>query len=473
MQRLQNRSEIKLLAAALCSAATITLGIAGESPSFYDPAADPIPYTPANNAFGPNYEIPDDPWKTEADQRIDTHRKADLKIVVVNSEGKPLNNIPVHIELKRHDFSWGAILSSDFLNLDHGKILTSYFLKYFNSTGSGMGFKPKPCPIAPCGKTKASTNFYALEKQMKWFKKHNIPVRGHTLAWEGKRFLSKEMSDMLNNPDWSDEEKGQRMFAHNAAHLDHAVKQWDVFCWDVVNEPRMNHVIDDLLPETNTMVEWFRLADQARTKYGRNFLMYYNENQIASFVRLESTFEEYSEIYKGRIQEVLDAGIPLDGIGMQYRFRRHVSPEEAYRRLCYYEEFNLPYQATEFEVKPMTEKDSFSNEQKKQMTAELLTVFFSHPNSTGLWHWSFMDDRKGDKPDALFSFDGQPRPEAEQWIKMMEEDFNTDEIIRSSNKEAVNIRGFKGTYKITYGHGEKAKTTVVTLQEDQNLKLTY
>ena len=78
------------------------------------------------------------------------------------------------------------------------------------------------------------------------------------------------------------------------------------------------------------------------------------------------------------------------------------------------------------------------------MTAELLTVFFSHPRATGLWHWSFMDDRKGGHPQALFSFDGRPRPEAEQWIKMMEEDFNTDETLRTGENGVAVVQWVQG-----------------------------
>lgn len=470
MQKYISQTGIKPIAAVLCFATT---AVFGSSPSFYGPTGDPIPYTPGETSFGPNYEIPAAPWKTEADQRIETLRKAELNIRVVDQQGNPLNSIPVRVELMRHDFYWGAVVNSGFLNEKHNENLKSYFLKYFNSAGIANGLKPKQCPIPPCQESFSTFIYRAAENQMDWFKKHGIPVRGHALTWEGERWLAKKLRNIFNQPSLSDHEKGQKMFYLQSQHLDHAVKKWDVFCWDVVNEPRDNRLINDLLPGKNTFVEWFRQAGLARKKYNRNLKLYYNENQIISFVKKTGSFEANRDVYKTRIKELLDAGVPIDGIGMQYRFRRYIAPEEVYRRLCEFEEFNLPYQATEFEVKPMLKNEPFSVAEKKKMTAELLTVFFSHPNATGLWHWSFMDDRKGGYPDALFSYNGQPRPEAEQWIKMMEEDFNTNVTLRTAKNGAANVRGFKGVYKVTIGQGPKAKTSIITLKDKTNLKLVY
>jgi endo-1,4-beta-xylanase len=467
------RNGIQYLCALLCLTATISYGGNEERPSFYDPAEDPIPYAPHLNEFGSDYDIPKASWKIKADQRINTFRKADLKIRVVDKNGKPLKDMPVHVQLKRHDFFWGAVISRDSLSSPNRERLQTYFLKYFNSAGFGMGLKPKQCTIEPCQKSWNSRYTHMAEKDMEWFKKHDIPVRGHALIWEGESFLAHELQKIFKDPNLSDAQKGKKIFDHKAQHLLHAAKKWDVFCWDVINEPRKNHDINDLLPKTDTFVEYFRLADAARKEHHLDYLMYYNENQIASFANKGSTFKKHRDIYKARIQEVLDAKIPLDGIGFQYRFKKYVSPETVYKRLCAFDEFELSYQATEFEIKPMKSEKPYSASVKKKMTAELLTLFFSHPNSTGLWHWSLMDNKKSESPHALFSYDGQPRAEAEQWIKMMEEDFNTDKTVSTAQNGIAEVRGFKGIYKVTIGQGTKAKTSIVELQEDTSLKLVY
>ena len=457
-----------------CGCAGTFAATQNTSATIYDPADDPIPYKPGRFIHGAPYEIPSDPWKKEADKRIDTLRKANLNTGVVNKMGRRLANVPVHVELMRHDFFWGAVVNGDFLIGNHNDILESYFLKYFNSGGFENGLKPKQCTMDDCRGASVSHLSKSAESQLKWFQEHDIPVRGHALVWEGAGFLSSKMRQMYENPKWSDEEKGERMCEHYAQHLDHAVEKWDVMCWDVVNEPRVNHCINELLPDTDTLVDWFRKADRARKKYDRDFKLFYNENQIISYVRKDGSFAKHRDIYKSYIKDVLDAGVSLDGIGMQYRFRGYVEPEEVYRRLCDFEDLGLPYQATEFEIKsPARGGKPFSNSQKKKITAEVLTQFFSHPNATGLWHWTFMERRRGGSPHALFSFDGEPRPEAEQWIKMMEEDFNTDETVQTEKNGIATVRGFKGIYKVTVGKGLKTKTSIIEVKEDTNLKIVY
>jgi GH35 family endo-1,4-beta-xylanase len=473
MKKTDKRNGLRHVCIALCLITVTCHGGTGEHLSFYDPAEDPIPYAPQLNEFGADYELPDATWKIEADQRINTFRKADLKITVVDDAGQPLKGIPVHIELKRHDFFWGGVISRELLSDPTRERLQAYFLKYFNSAGFGMGLKPKQCPVEPCQAGWRSRYTHLAEKDLKWFKTHDIPVRGHALVWEGEKFLPLDLKEIFNDTDLTGPQKGNQIFDRMVQHLLHAAKKWDVMCWDVINEPRMNHDINDLLPETDTFVEYFRLADAVRTEQNLDYLMYYNENQIASFVGTRGSFEKNRDIYKARIQEVLDADIPMDGIGFQYRFKDHVSPETVYERLCAFDEFNLAYQATEFELKSMASKKPFSAAEKKKMTAELLTLFFSHPKSTGLWHWSFVDNQKGESPHALFSYTGKPRAEAEQWIKMMEEDFNTDETVSTTHNGSVNLRGFKGIYKVTVGEGKNAKTSVITLKDDTDLKLVY
>ena len=81
---------------------------------FYDPAKDTIPWTPQENKHGPDYDIPDDAWKVEADERIDKYRKRNLTIRIVDSAGHPVKNVPVKIELVRHHFLWGAVATPTF-----------------------------------------------------------------------------------------------------------------------------------------------------------------------------------------------------------------------------------------------------------------------------------------------------------------------------------------------------------------------
>ncbi|MDP6044197.1 MAG: endo-1,4-beta-xylanase, partial [Phycisphaerae bacterium] len=417
-------------------------------------------------------------WKKAADARIDKHRKSDLNITIVDKSGSPVSGVPVRVELKRHYFRFGAVLPLDFTDGPHSATYKKYFLKYFNSAGFAMGLKTSVCPEGDCTQGRNTRFYRAAEKDFKWLAKHNIEVRGHNLAWEGANYLHATQKAILNDAKLSGKEKGSRIFALMSAHFHHSIKKWDAFCWDVINEPRGNHVVNDLLADKNSFVEWFKLAGRLRTEYKRSGMkLYYNENRVVSWSKWGS-YEANRDNYMGHIQDILNAGAPIDGIGFQYRFKMHVSPEIVYKRLCDFDKFKLPYQATEFELfKGKKQTVDFPTARKKQMTAELMTVFFSHPLADGLWHWTFADKAPGrgmkTMPRALFTYNGRPGPEAEQWIRMMEVDFNTDETTKTALDGSVKVRGFKGIYKVTIGLGAKARTAIVTLEEDQKLRLTY
>ncbi len=452
-------------------------------PYFYDPPLDPIPYAPKANAHGPDYDIPDDPWKVAADRRINRYRKSDLRVRVVDRAGAPVAGVAVRAELKRQTFRFGAVATPGFFTGPAAARLKPYVLKYFNSAGFGMGLKPSVCREGCCGTDRRTAPFAeTAAREMRWFNKHEIGVRGHTLAWEGKRFLHPNQRAILDDPDLPDREKGRRIFALMSAHFHHAVRKWDVFCWDVINEPRANHAVNDLLPETNTFVAWFTLAGALRKKYHRPALqLYYNENNLVSWTKYGS-YEKNRDNYIGHIRDLIDAGAPLDGIGFQYRFRSYVPPGTVYRRLCDFDRFDLPYQATEFELvgdrKKANEQgiSTFSNAEKKRMTAELMTIFFSHRRAAGFWHWSFIDRPKTSRkhfPYALFTHDGRPNAEMEQWIKMMEEDFATDETRQTGPDGTATVRGFNGTYRLGLRAGTVRRTAVVVLGEDATFTFTW
>ena len=447
---------------------------------FYNPTVDDIPYKPSRNLHGADYVIPDDDWKKEADKRIDKYRKANIKILIKNKAGFPLKNVAVRVSLKRHYFNFGAVATPGFGAGPKGELKKKYFLKYFNAGGFGMSLKPTQCPEQGCGDGKAYKFRDIAEKDMIWLKKHNIKVRGHALIWDGAKFLHANLKKINTDSSLSDEEKGNELFKRATAHFDHAIKKWDVFCWDVANEPRMNHLMDDYLQNCDTFVHWFKLADKLRKKYGKTPKLYYNENQILSCAKVGS-YEDNRDIYKKRIQDLLDAKAPIEGIGFQFRFKMPISPETVYERLHDYEEFNLPFQATEFELVSKGRLFEWDAASRKKMIAEMMTLFMSHPLSDGFWHWSFTDNNPSlknqkKKPYALFSWDGKPRAEMEQWIKMMEVDFNTNVQLKTDAKGYINLRGFKGIYEVTVGGSSKGASTkkvVISLKEDVKTSITY
>lgn len=411
--------------------------------------------------YGQRFEksAPKSSWRKEANERIDKYRKSKLSIQVLDADNKAVSGAEVHIKLLRHQFHFGAAVKSNFLTSTYTKIYRENFLKYFNSGGFDLCLKPKQ---------RGKPSEESAEKAMYWFQQNKIPMRGHNLVWEGEKFIRPEQRKILHNKHLSKQEKGEKLLAISKIHFPHAIKKWDVMCWDVVNEPYRNHLINDFL-EMNTFSYWFKLADSLRMVYHKPELkLFLNENKIIS--NPLSGEENKPEVFKAILDEMLADGAPIDGLGFQSRIKNgYLPPDTLYARLCEFDKYNLIYQATEFEVRD-TRNYQYSDEQKKQIVDELLTVYFSHPKVQGIWYWTFANNEKGNTPWALFNYDGTPSVFGEQWIKMMENDFNTDSTLNTNTSGAIDIRAFKGKYEIAISYNGFLQKEYINLTQDQDFQ---
>ncbi|MEM6692638.1 MAG: endo-1,4-beta-xylanase [Planctomycetota bacterium] len=281
----------------------------------------------------------------------------------------------------------------------------------------------------------------------------------------------------MADPNLSDHEKGAEIADRMNQRIRHAVEKWDVQAWDVVNEPRANHLVDEMLPERDTMVEAFQEADEARRAHGRaDVALYYNENQVLSWSRWGS-YESHRDVYRERINDLIEAGVAIDGIGFQYRFKEPALPEVVWERMADFADYGLPYQATEFElVEAARQPYPWTDLERKRMTAEMMTIFFSHPLAEGFWHWAYNERNPSMEVNAraelrapLISWEGEPTAEFEQWIKMMEVDFKTDKTVETDAHGIAQIRSFKGTYLITIGAGPAAAQYVFVHETDAQI----
>lgn len=127
---------------------------------------------------------PDGPypqWRTDAEARIEQHRKANLSVKVVDANGVPVEGAQVAVRQNRSAFHFGGVLNlKDFTDEDGNLQISTnryreLFLGLFNSAGLDNGLKPKQ----RAGNEPLLPGFFA------WTQANGIPVRGHNLIWPG------------------------------------------------------------------------------------------------------------------------------------------------------------------------------------------------------------------------------------------------------------------------------------------------
>ena len=108
---------------------------------------------------------------------------------------------------------------------------------------------------------------------------------------------------------------------------DEASRQWPVFEWDVINETRDNHVIQDLLGR-DVMVDWFKIA--RRNTEHRGALLYLNENKVISGPAPGDVTENMRR-FEDEARYLLDNGAPLSALGFQSRSATKIGPPASSR----------------------------------------------------------------------------------------------------------------------------------------------
>ena len=421
-------------------------------------------------------------WRKDADLRIDQLRKAELVIEVVDENGKPRPGVPVHVQLNRHLFRFGGIVGGASMHEPaqgagaNGISPEQYkkmFLELgFNTAGFNKYLKYKQRP-------RSERHLPAL---FAWFQEHDIPVRGHCLMWPGgawMNFMPPELSELVYVPDptmnWSGLKKGvprdklttpEKRAVRDLCEkmVEEASRQWPVFEWDVINETRANHIVQDLIGK-NAMVDWFITAQENTNN--RNALLYLNENRVISDPAQELITQNIKH-FEGEVRYLLDNGAPITGLGFQSRFHTRVPPETILKRLNYFEEFDLPIAATEFEM-----DNSIGDEyERAAMTERVMTVYFSHKLVNGIYAWSLLaQDHGGPGHRAILEDDGALKLRGKVWMYLMKNRWWTDETLTSDDQGIVSLRGFKGDYTVTCGEGEARRLMEVKLTKDQKLEV--
>jgi endo-1,4-beta-xylanase len=431
-------------------------------------------------------------WRVDAYDRIDTHRKANLDIQVVDMNGDPVEGAQVAVQLRNNDFKFGGVFSlKDFTdennNLsNNGFSAQEYqdlFLKMFNSVGLDNGFKPK----------QRAGNEDLLPGFISWAQSNELPVRGHTLIWPGtpsNNHLPTELPDtatsysVLSKVEAVDDAQTNNPAAVPAlkadlkSEVDYMIgdwaSKWSVYEWDVINETLSNHRVQDLLGNEETAV-WFDVAEANVVDPDCKLLI--NEYQIIS-ARSESlnpgNYDARKAEYMTNINYVIDNGGRLDRIGFQSRVKFEVpSPQTWYDRL---EEFavayGLPMVGTEFEVRdtennPLWYPYDYTEEERAQVTEELLTAYFSHPLTTGLNAWTYM---KGfDRVYSMCYYDGTVKLNGLAWYYLHRIRYNTDVMLASGLNGKTGLRAFKGDYDLTVSYNGLDYASTLTLTNDDSI----
>jgi GH35 family endo-1,4-beta-xylanase len=406
---------------------------------------DALPYTPTTYAG----REPDAPWRKAAAARIESLRKADATIRVLNRAGKAMVGVQVSVRMKKHAFGFGTAVDARTLIEERGADGEKYREMLQANFNKAVIENHLKWPSWERVESRA-TGVSAVD----WLNSKGFAVRGHCLVWPGKRNLPRAIVALFAQPE-----------ALRKAILEHIADEagalrGKVVAWDVVNEPFSNHDVQDILG-AECLRDWFVAAHTADP----GARLFINDYSILESGGKDTAHQDH---YFSTIQSLLAVKAPVQGIGIQGHFDENLTAiPRLFTILDRFAAFGLPIEITEFDIN--TSDEALQGD----YTRDFLTAMFSHPSIASILTWGFWEGRHWIPNGALWRRDWSARPAGAAWRDLIFKQWWTNAAGKTDASGALKMRGFLGDYEVeASADGKTARQTWTLKKESAPLVIT-
>jgi endo-1,4-beta-xylanase len=382
-------------------------------------------------------------WRKAAEARIEKVRKGDLTVSVKDGAGKPVSGAQVAVRMKKHAFLWGtAVNASAFSN---GRMTPENLERYKQEILKNFNFSvmenetkwPQWSNVA---------NRPATIKVIDWLRDNGVQVRGHNLVWPSWNNSNvKEAVDAKGDPP-----RLAKVILDHIAETTTELRGKFVD-WDVINEPFTNHDFMDILGR-QVMIDWFkaaRLGDPDAKLY------------INDFNILAGDDKAHQDDFAATIKYLIDAGAPVDGIGLQSHLPSRVTPmDDLIRRVERYAAFGKELEVTEFDINTSDEGT------QADYTRDFMTYMFSNPSVKAFVLWGFWEGAHWIPSGAMMRRDWSLKPNGAVYQDLVFKKWWTNADGKTGAKGTFTTRAFLGDYEIEVKAGGKTRTVKATLGKD-------
>jgi len=362
--------------------------------------------------------------------RIREHRMGELLV-------KARPGAEVHVEQLRHEFWFGAALSSRAfggrMNAEDQRKYKQTFLANFNAAVTENALKWHSMEYR-----RGQVNYGTVDAILAWTDRHEIPLRGHNIFWGIPNRVQpwqKEMDDATLHE------------TLKARALDIGRRYRGRFVeYDLNNEMiHANYYEERFGPGiTKQMADWVKQADPGAT-------LYFNDYDILTGKRLDDYIEH--------IRGLLEQGAPMAGIGVQGHLHgenfdpaalQHALNELAKIGLpIRISEFNMPGQRSVFRDKRDLKLTPAQEQAKAKNLTEYYRICFAHPAVEGILMWGFWEGANWIRQSSLYRRDFTPTPAAEAYRNLVFKQWWTDSKVKADAGGQCRIPAFYGKYAVT------------------------
>ena len=406
-------------------------------------------------------------WRTEADARIEQHRKENVTLLVT-AEGKPIAGATVTVEMVNHEFLFGCNI---FLAQNPDRQPAQQLADYHQRFAELLNFATLPFYWASYEPVWGQPSYAHSERIAEWCKEQGIRTKGHPLVWN------------TSDPRWIREMPIDDLYRVQIDRVAACVERFRVKIdtWDVINE----------------VSEWSRSTMQRQAPKLTELGTTKGEIELAkaSFAAARKAHPESTLLindyvvdnrYAAVIEKLVDdSGKPLyDVIGIQSHMHGGTWNNARIWEVCErFAKYKVPLHFTELTVLSTDEVRDWwgenSNNQRLETTPagerkqaeeveRIYTMLFSHPSVEAITWWDFSDSGAWmQAPAGFLRGDMSPKPAYEVLKKLIKEKWSTNEMVKTNDSGEVVLRAFRGEYRFTVTLPDGSKKVIEPNQRIQ------
>ena len=365
-------------------------------------------------------------------------------------------NAKVKVEQIRHEFWFGATLPTGIFsgrgNPDDAARFQEIFASHFNAGVPEVALKWDA--MEP---QKGAVNYTTLDNILAWARQKGIAMRGHCIFWGVPNHVQ-DWLKALSDPEF------KIAVAQRGRSI--AARYRDQFAeYDFNNEMMHANYYEQRfgLEFTRQMALWVKDGDP-------NARLFVNDYDVLTGNRLAD--------YVQHIQRLLDAGVPISGIGVQGHLHGDSFDAAALQNaLDTLAQFKMPIRITEFNF-PGQRSKYYTGDRRAEMPpaeeqakAEALKQYyricFAHPSVTGIMMWGFWEGANWIPQSSLYKRDWTPLPAAKAYEDLVLNQWWTRWSGTANAEGWAIVPAFFGTHKVTVND----KEIIVTLKKAEGAKV--
>ncbi len=379
---------------------------------------------------------PDSPWRKEAIDRIEKIRKGDFTVVVKDKDGNVVPDAEVELDMFEHEFEFGTMTGPNTHSNEEYKRTTAI---NFNAAVSEHFMKWAPYEETPEESRKQVEA--AKELGIKYF-------RGHSIFWE-RQFGSDKKTNMT--PDYmftDDVMKNKEKFDELCKkHLTEIVTEFKDYVteWDVENELITNTAFKDLFG-----IEIYKQHyDWAREILGEEGELYYND------------FKQFEESYYTLLDQLIEAGVDFDGIGIQSHYEGSSRmPTELMRMYEAHKKYGKRLKITEYS------NSIVDMAQQANYTRDVLISCFAEEQMDGFLMWGYCDGPNKNAHRPFYDSEWNIKPAGLVFQDLVYNKWWTKDAKATTDAEGkATLRGFYGDYDVTVTANGQTVTDMVAFHK--------